>query len=442
MAGIKANTLKDSFTTSTLSACWSNFSFSGGSATGAGPGLVLAKDATNAFSGGWIQASDGGNTYDLASVTSTIEITTLPPDPGGAAAAFAFFQFLCGVVGDAGPEFDYYPAPASGPSPRLEILGDDATTTLTGTIPLFWRFRGSSDGLTIYAETATSAAGPWTQRNRWLKSSHGGTPNSGEVQFDLLSQYCTTHVATYNGGGTPYCTAVLPKTAAYSECFLAPDVVATAWDLNSFQGTIPVALPYTQADGVHLDGYWLSAFDNGGASLQLMDPLAATPSWAYDLRSSSVTIGIAQQIDPLANSGEAVFHVELGSVDIPSGPGATIVRMSYGGVGLSDTLRCVVTIDTSGSPDVYTLFSAGGAGEKHWRLRLAGNTLWADTSTDAVTSPTPTWSARGNLVDSRLPAALQAASIEFDTNFGPAVVRYFNVNCPVPAARARVWEIM
>jgi hypothetical protein len=197
---MNAGDFKDSFTTSVVSACWSNFSFSGGTATGGHPNLVLAKGAGD-FSGGWLQTAD---VYDLTGAgggdTSSIQITSLPADPGGAASAFAFFQFACGVVGDGTPEFVY--TPSTG---ELVCNGLDTSVTLTaaglgGPLPLFWRFRGEGDGSAIHLETSADGT-TWTPRAQWNQGGAHGSATIDTTQFDLLSQYCTTTVTAYNGGG-------------------------------------------------------------------------------------------------------------------------------------------------------------------------------------------------------------------------------------------------
>jgi hypothetical protein len=232
-----------------------------------------------------------------------------------------------------------------------------------------------------------------------------------------------------------------PKTAAYQECFASPgDNPAVAWDLDSFSGSIAVPLPYVAAGGVHLDGYWLSDGDNGGASLFLMDPLGLTDGWIYDLTESSVAIGVVSVPDPLLNSGQGQLRLAVASSGLPAGPGVTIVEFTCGGPIGASTLRCTVQIDTAGSPDVFTLFSATYAGERHWRLRLTGATLYAETALDPVTATSPTWVTRGSLADSRLPVGLGQCGVDIDTNFGAAVVRYYNGGC-LAALRCRQWSI-
>jgi hypothetical protein len=223
-----------------------------------------------------------------------------------------------------------------------------------------------------------------------------------------------------------------PKTAAYQECFPAPDDPSLAWDLASFEGSVPVPVPHAETDGLHLDGYWISAFDNGGASLQLADPLALTLDWLYDLTESSVTLGIVSYPDPGLNSGNGQLRLELGATGSPT----ALIDFTLGKIaGTPNQLRA--QIDLAGV--VAVAFQATLAGENHWRIRMVGQQVFFETSTDPVTTTNPTWTPRGSLSNATYPTRFNATGVELDTNFGAAVVRYYN-GCPA-VGRARLWEV-
>jgi hypothetical protein len=227
-----------------------------------------------------------------------------------------------------------------------------------------------------------------------------------------------------------------PKTAAYQECFPAPDDPSLAWDLESFEGSVPVPVPHAEADGLHLDGYWLDSFDKGGASITLLDGRGLSPDDLWDLTESSVTIGIVSYPDPLVGEGNGQLRLELGSIDregVPSG----LATFVYGNASHVDQLRATIIFGGAASFP----FTATRAGENHWRIRLTGTTMYWETSTDPVTTASPSWSVRGSFTESRLPLAFNQCVPEIDTNFGAAVLRYYN-GCPALAARARCWEVL